>query len=107
MKRNTELLKGSSEVIVLSALRDAPLYGYEIAKRIREQSREFFSFGEGTLYPLLHKMEEQKLLQSYWKEVGGRRRKYYEVTKHGKNIFAEKSTQWQQFASAVNAVVKS
>lgn len=107
MRASAESLKGSSEVIVLSVLKEEPLYGYEIAKRIREQSKEFFAFGEGTLYPLLHKMEQQKLLESYWKEVGGRRRKYYHMTKRGKNVLAEKSSQWQQFSSAVNAVVKS
>jgi DNA-binding PadR family transcriptional regulator len=106
MRAPAELLKGSSEVILLAVLKDEPLYGYEIAKRIREQSKEFFAFGEGTLYPLLHKMEEQKLLESYWKEIGGRRRKYYQVTKRGLSELAEKSSAWTQFSSAVNAVIK-
>lgn len=105
MKINKELLKGSSEVLVLSVLRAEDLYGYEIAKRIQQLSQELFSMGEGTLYPVLHKLEQAKLLQSYWQEIGGRKRKYYSLTRHGRKLLAEKTNEWLSFSSAVKQVI--
>lgn len=105
MKINKELLKGSSEILILSILKDEPLYGYEITKRIRNLSDQIFSLGEGTLYPILHKLEKEQLLQSYWQEVGGRRRKYYALTRQGKKMSKEKTAEWKVFSDAVNAVI--
>ena len=105
MKISKELIKGSSELLVLSALHDAPLYGYEIAKQIKEQSDNVFKMGEGTLYPILHKLEKQKLLSSYWQEVGGRKRKYYTLTKRGTKVLTEKSTEWSEFSAAVHNII--
>lgn len=105
MKINKELLKGSSEVLVLSVLNTEDLYGYEIAKRIQQLSQELFSMGEGTLYPVLHKLEQAKLLSSYWQEIGGRKRKYYSITERGKKLLAEKTKEWMSFSSAVKHVI--
>ncbi len=104
-KINKELLKGSFDLVVLAALKEEALYGYEIAKRIKKLSRDAFDMGEGTLYPLLHKLEQKKLLQSYWQEVDGRRRKYYELTKKGKKELVEKKEEWSVFAKAVSAII--
>lgn len=106
-KVNKELLKGSLELIILAVLKDEAQYGYEIAKQIKQNSKEVFDLGEGTLYPLLHKLEKEKLLQAYWQEVGGRRRKYYGITKQGKKTLLEKKEEWQIFSSAVKAIVVS
>lgn len=105
MKINKELLKGSSEVLVLSVLKAEDLYGYEISKRIQQLSQELFSMGEGTLYPILHKLEQGKLLQSYWQEIGGRKRKYYSLTTQGKKLLAEKTHEWASFSAAVKQVI--
>lgn len=106
-KINKELLKGSSDIMILSVLAEAPLYGYEIAKQIKNLSSDVLAMGEGTLYPLLHRLEQAKLLESFWKEVGGRRRKYYSITVTGKKILQAKTAEWNSFAHALNAVVKS
>jgi transcriptional regulator len=104
-KINKELLKGSSDILILSVLSDEPLYGYEIAKRIKAQSSEVLSMGEGTLYPLLHRLEQSRLLESFWKEFDGRKRKYYGLTTQGRKVLSEKTAEWKNFASAMNAIV--
>lgn len=106
MKINKELLKGSSEGLVLSVLNEQPLYGYEIAKQIKHASKDLFQMGEGTLYPILHKLEQQKLLRSYWQEVGGRKRKYYALTRAGQKLLEEKTAEWKAFASAVSGIIQ-
>lgn len=107
MKINKELLKGSSEGMVLAILKDTPLYGYEIAKLIKHASQDLFQMGEGTLYPILHKLEQQKLLRAYWQEVGGRKRKYYALTKAGQKLLEEKTVEWKAFTSAVNGIIQN
>ena len=104
-KINKELLKGSSDIILLSVLSDGPLYGYEIAKRVKALSSDVLAMGEGTLYPLLHRLEQSRLLHSQWQEVDGRKRKYYALTPKGQNALNEKTAEWSAFAGAVNSIV--
>lgn len=104
-KINKELLKGASDIMILATLEKEALYGYEIAKRLKKSSQDVFNMGEGTLYPVLHKLEQQGWLEAFWQEVGGRKRKYYGLTTAGKKILAEKTAEWEQFAGAMNAVV--
>jgi DNA-binding PadR family transcriptional regulator len=105
-KINKELLKGSSDIIILAVLADEPLYGYEIAKRIKSQSTDILAMGEGTLYPLLHRLEQARLLESFWKEIDGRKRKYYGLTGAGKKMLSEKTAEWGQFTKAMNAIMQ-
>jgi len=107
MKINKEVLKGSTEVLLLKILAGEPLYGYEITKRLKEKSQNTFALGEGTLYPLLHKLEKKKLLESYWQEHGGRRRKYYTLTRQGKKMLTSKTAEWEVFSEAMNSVIES
>lgn len=105
-KPSPELLKGSSDLLVLATLEDEALYGYEIAKRLREKSKELFAFGEGMLYPLLHKLEKEGVLESFWQDASGRKRKYYQLTRKGKTVLAARTAEWRAFASAVNAITR-
>lgn len=98
-------MKGSSQLLILKVISDEPLYGYQIAKNIKEQSEEIFSMGEGTLYPVLHKLELLGLVDSYWQEVEGRRRKYYAISQKGKKALQEKAAEWATFSGAVNAII--
>lgn len=102
---NKELLKGSSDVLILSVLSDEPLYGYEIAKRIKAMSDQVLKMGEGTLYPLLHRLEQAKLLESFWQDANGRKRKYYRLTGQGKKILDSKTAEWKAFSGAINSIV--
>lgn len=106
MKINKELLKGSTTMLVLTLLKKKPMYGYEIIKDMELKSKGVFSFKEGTLYPILHALEEEELVNSFWSEgENSRKRKYYEITKKGNKILEEKQEEWQLFTNTVNGVM--
>lgn len=83
--KNTELIKGTLSTILLQLLSEEDrLYGYEIAQRVRQRTEEKILIKEGSLYPALHKLEEQGLLQSETEYAGKRPRRYYRLTDSGK-----------------------
>lgn len=82
-KTNTNFKKGSIELIVLSLLKNQPLYGYELIQLIFAQSDEYFSIPEGALYPILYKLEEKGHISSERKIVGKRLRTYYYLKNSG------------------------
>ena len=82
---DSRLLWGTVEMLILEVVAQAPTYGYEIAQTVGEHSRGYFDLKEGSLYPALHRLEQQKLLTSFWDEVEGRRRKYYKP-REGANV---------------------
>ncbi|MEG0775407.1 helix-turn-helix transcriptional regulator [Clostridium sp.] len=106
MKINKELLKGSTTTLVLSLLNSRPMYGYEIIKVIELKSNGVFSFKEGTLYPILHTLEGEAMIESYWNESeGGRKRKYYKITEKGKLHMEDKKDEWSLFRKAVDKIL--
>lgn len=106
MKIDKELLKGSTTTLVLSLLNRRPMYGYEIIKVIELKSNGIFSFKEGTLYPILHSLEGKLMIESYWNESeGGRRRKYYKITEKGKLHMEDKKDEWSLFRQAVDKIL--
>ena len=106
MKINKELLKGSTTVLILSLLNRKNMYGYEMIKEIELKSKNVFSFKEGTLYPILHSLENESYIESYWdSSQGARKRKYYKITDSGKKILLEKEQEWKLFSSTVNDVL--
>ena len=105
MKFSRELLKGSTDLLVLSILENEKMYGYQMIKQLKLKSENVFEFQEGTLYPILHKLEEKKWISSYCDEVDGKKRKYYSITKDGKKQLASKKEEWKEFSSKVNQVI--
>jgi DNA-binding PadR family transcriptional regulator len=105
MKISKELIKGSTSMLVLSVLKDNDLYGYKIIKEIESLSEDVFVLKEGTLYPILHALEEENYLESYWEENGGRKRKIYHITKKGLKYLKSKEQEWQTFTVSVNKVL--
>ncbi|MEK4756141.1 PadR family transcriptional regulator [Priestia sp. FSL R5-0597] len=97
MEINKEVLKGHIDTLILSLLDLRDMYGYELAKLVREKSSNQFELKEGTLYLSLKRLEKNKWIQSYWgNEQGpGGRRKYYKLTALGKEGFEEKILEWQ------------
>ena len=77
MKISKELAKGSTGLLVLSVISKTDMYGYQIIKTLEVMSENVFSLNEGTLYPILHSLEKEGSLESYWCEAEGRKRKYY------------------------------
>lgn len=105
MKYSKELLKGTTPLLVLSVLKTNDLYGYRIIRELEIRSEYAFEMSEGTLYPILHALEKERFLQSYWDEVDGRRRKYYHITKKGLKELEAKCTEWKAFSSDVTKML--
>ncbi len=106
MKLSKELVKGSTAMLVLSVLERREMYGYQIIKELETLSDGTFSLNEGTLYPILHALEEEKLLEARWEDTpSARKRRYYRVTDKGLKELAGKKAEWQIFSSAVDKVL--
>ncbi len=106
MKIEKSLLSGSTPMLVLSLLSDGDKYGYEMVEELAKRSDDTFLLKEGTLYPLLHSLEKDKLVRSYTKIApNGRERKYYQLTYDGKEHLRSKEKEWRLFSEKVNAVL--
>lgn len=106
MAINKELLKGSTATLVLTLLARKQMYGYEIIKELEILSGGTFEMKEGTLYPILHSLEESECVESKWVgEEGSRQRKYYLITKTGRSLLKDKKQEWILFRTAVDKVV--
>lgn len=99
------LVSGSMAMLILRLLSEKDMYGYEMIDTLRKRSQNVFELKAGTLYPLLHGLEDKQFLVSYEKEVLGKVRKYYQITKDGKRYLEEKKTQWKEYAKAVTQVL--
>lgn len=106
MALNKELLKGAIEAVVLQALSDdGEAYGYELIQRIAEQSEGVFAFQEGTLYPLLYRMEDRGYVTSKRKiATSGKERRYYTITSVGKSFL---NTRRKEFNTLFHALKTS
>lgn len=106
MKIEKSLLSGSTPMLVLSLLKDGDKYGYEMVVELAKRSDDTFQLKEGTLYPLLHTLEKDKLVKSYTKESpSGRMRKYYHLTKSGRVQLERKAEEWKLFSEKVDTVL--
>jgi PadR family transcriptional regulator PadR len=101
-KSNPAFLNGVPELLLLELLARRPMYGYELVQAIKAATGGQLEFGEGCVYPILHRLEEQGLLASTRQSVGGRQRFVYEVTQRGRGQLAETIGAWQRVVSAVN-----
>lgn len=99
------LVSGSMAMLILKLLSEKDMYGYEMIDTLRRRSQNVFELKAGTLYPLLHGLEEKNLLTSYEEEVLGKVRKYYSITKEGRKILDKKKEEWQEYSRAVAQVL--
>lgn len=95
------LASGSTPMLLLKLLSEKDMYGYEIIDTLRKRSQNVFEMKAGTLYPLLHSLEEKRLLTVYEQEVAGKVRKYYSITKEGRKTLDERQAEWQRYTKAV------
>jgi transcriptional regulator len=95
-------IKGSLPLLILQVLARGPSHGYSIAQQIKSQSQGVLDFKEGTLYPALHSLEEQGLLNAFSAEENGRTRRYYQITANGRKRLEQERREWNQFVQAVN-----
>ena len=101
----SQLLKGTTPLLVLTVIADGELYGYEIAQRLRAMSKGAFAPSEGSLYPALHRLELEGALAASWRDSDrGPRRRYYRLTKKGQGLLSEAQSEWTSFVTAVSSV---
>jgi PadR family transcriptional regulator, regulatory protein PadR len=100
-----ETLKGHLDALVLAVLADEPLHGYAVIEALRVRSEGAFELAEGTLYPVLHRLEGEGLLSSAWSDAAGRRRRVYRLTRRGRSALARGRDEWSSFVRAVDAVL--
>jgi len=105
---NTELLKGNMTTLVLVCLKKRDMYGYDLVKELNELSGGLLEVKEGTLYPLLHSLEKNHAIESYWEEKPGeRRRKFYRLAKEGRKLLKERTAEWVVFRKLMDHVVSA
>lgn len=101
-----EALKGHLDLLLLAVLAKGPAHGYALIESLRQLSSGTFDLPEGTVYPALHRLEKDGLLNSYWSEDSGRRRRIYQLTPNGQETLKRRRAEWGQFSHAVDATLK-
>lgn len=103
MKISKELVAASATPLVLSILSQGESYGYAIISRVRELSRGDVTWTDGMLYPVLHRLERQGLIESHWGESDtGRKRKYYQLCQDGKQVLEHEREHWRKVDGMLN-----
>lgn len=105
MSIDKTLVSGSVTMLLLKLLSEKDMYGYEMISTLRERSQNVFELKAGSLYPLLHNLEGKNLVSSYEKEVLGKTRKYYHITKDGHTLLTHKQEEWDKYVGAVADVM--
>jgi PadR family transcriptional regulator, regulatory protein PadR len=102
-----DLLQGTLDLLILKTLSWGPAHGYAVARWIEQLTGEVLSVGEGSLYPALHRLEDDGLVRSEWgvSELG-RRAKFYEITGAGKRQLARETATWRRFSEAIQLVLQ-
>jgi PadR family transcriptional regulator, regulatory protein PadR len=105
-RSNPDFLNGVPELLLLKLLERRPMHGYELVRAIETATSQRLEFGEGCIYPVLHRLEQQGALASRRETVGGRTRLVYRVTAAGRKKLAESISSWQRVVAAVKAVLE-
>jgi PadR family transcriptional regulator, regulatory protein PadR len=96
---------GYLDLLLLAAIRATPGHGYAIMEELRRKSRGHFDLGEGSVYPVLHRLEEDGFLRSRWMTVAGRKRRVYSLTPSGRAAIGEREAQYRGFVAAMAGVL--
>jgi len=106
MKLSKKTLDGNMETMLLALLGEGPSYGYQMVQDLNAKAPGVLKTGEGTIYPVLHRLEERGLIQSVWRTgETGRQRRYYRTTPKGKKTLADNRLQWAALKKVMNTVL--
>jgi PadR family transcriptional regulator PadR len=105
---DTELIKGTLSLVILTLLSRRAMYGYEIVAIVKEETDGVLEWKAGSLYPILHKLEKDGMLRGEWEgEADKRPRKYYHITKTGRSALREKKESWSQLTKAITQIMEN
>lgn len=106
MKFDKALISGSTSLLLLKLLSEQDMYGYQMIEELDKRSQNVFTLKAGTLYPILHALEQQGMVESYEQlSQNARPRIYYRILPRGKELFEEKKTEWAAYTSLVDRVL--
>src|SRR5215475_11963439 len=107
MAKPTDLVQGTLDLLILKTISVEPKHGWAIAKRIEQISREALLIQQGSLYPALHRLEQQGWIRAEWRETEtGRMAKFYSLTRSGYRQFERELKNWTRLSTAINLVVQ-
>jgi len=107
MSKPNDLVQGTLDLLLLKILALEPLHGWAISLRLRSMSGDVLQVSEGSLYPALHKLEQEGWITAEWKQTeNNRRAKFYSLTKLGRGQLATEAANWERLSSAISAVVR-
>jgi PadR family transcriptional regulator len=107
MSKPTDLVQGTLDLLILRVLALEPMHGWAIAQRIRQMSNEELRVGQGSLYPALHKLEQNGWIEARWGESeNNRRAKYYSLTRAGRKALEKETAEWERLSAAISLVVR-
>ncbi len=103
---NKELKRGTLEMVLLQLLSERQMYGYELASMLEEKGGSLFRIKEGTLYPVLYRLEDVGYIESRWETLErGVPRKYYQLTPAGAAYLAARIAEWKEFSKSINRLI--
>lgn len=105
MAADKNTVSGNTSMLLLQLLAEKDMYGYEMIETLRNRSNQVFELKAGTLYPLLHALEAEGSLTAYEQEFQGKVRKYYRITRRGRQRLEEKKKEWNDYKAAVTQVI--
>ena len=104
---SSELVRSSTDLVILALLGDRPMYGYEILMTLADRGNGEFEFKQGTLYPVLYRLEREGWIRAKWETPPkGKKRKVYSLTADGEKELKYRSEKWSQYIKAVNSLLK-
>src|SRR5436190_19287837 len=108
MSKPNDLVQGTLDLLILKVLSLEPKHGWAIAKRIQQISKEQLQVQQGSLYPALHRLEQQGWIKAEWRTgETGREAKFYSLTRTGRKHMEEEKTNWDRLSRAINLVVRT
>jgi PadR family transcriptional regulator len=108
MAKQTDLLQGTLDMLILKTLALGPMHGWGISQRIQQVSEDVLVINQGSLYPALYRLEQQALIKSEWdKSDNNRQAKYYELTRKGRKQLTEETESWERLSAAVDRILQT
>lgn len=106
MSQKSDLLQGTLDLLILRTLTEGPMHGWGISLRIQQVSEDVLQVNQGSLYPALHRLEQQGLIAAEWgNSENNRQAKFYELTRSGRRQLAEETRNWERLSTAVARVL--
>src|SRR5258706_14616408 len=107
-QEKVEFLKGTLDMLILKVVAAGPIHGYAISQRIQQISKDFFQVPQGSLYPALHRLEEQDWLEAQWKDTStGREAKFYTLTRKGRKQLETEVLNWERLSEPVGLILRT